>query len=198
MTKIMKGGVAYNSTSNFVALTQAEYDALSTAQKNNGNFYFIVDSDPSYFSATNIDYDNTDSGLTATNVQDAIDEVKGDIPAVDSALSDSSTNPVQNKVVKAALDTKPTVTRQEVKNFLDLLVFNMGFQGDLNDATSYGLALISASGATHAPSSNWCYVLSLPMNGNKNYTIQLGFVLGSTNIYIRYCNNGTWSNWRTI
>lgn len=75
MTKIMKGGVAYNTTSNMVALTQAEYNALSTAQKNNGNFYFITDADPSYFSAENIDYDNTDSGLTATNVQDAIDEV---------------------------------------------------------------------------------------------------------------------------
>jgi hypothetical protein len=75
MTKIMKGGVAYNATSNMVALTQAEYNSLSTAQKNNGNFYFIVDSDPSYFSAENIDYDNTDSGLTATDIQTAIDEV---------------------------------------------------------------------------------------------------------------------------
>lgn len=76
MTKIMKGGVAYNTTSNMVALTQAEYNSLSTAQKNNGNFYFITDADPSYFSAGNIDYDNTDSGLTATNVQDAIDELE--------------------------------------------------------------------------------------------------------------------------
>ena len=75
MTKIMKGGVAYNSTANMVALTQAEYNSLSTAQKNNGNFYFIVDSDPSYFSAENIDYDNTDSGLTSTDIQAAIDEV---------------------------------------------------------------------------------------------------------------------------
>ena len=36
MTKIMKGGVAYNSTSNMIALTQSEYDALSTSQKNDG------------------------------------------------------------------------------------------------------------------------------------------------------------------
>ncbi len=75
MTKIMKGGIAYNSTANMVALTQAEYDSLTTAQKNNGNFYFITDADPSYFSSENIDYDNTDSGLTATDVQAAIDEV---------------------------------------------------------------------------------------------------------------------------
>lgn len=85
MTKIMKGGVAYNSTSNIVALTQAEYNALSTAQKNNGNFYCITDADPSYFSAENIDYDNTDSGLSATNVQNAIDEVadvKGEVTQI--------------------------------------------------------------------------------------------------------------------
>ena len=82
MTKIMKGGVAYNSTSNIVALTQAEYNALSTAQKNNGNFYCITDADPSYFSAENIDYDNTDSGLSAINIQDAIDEVDSKIPTI--------------------------------------------------------------------------------------------------------------------
>lgn len=75
MTKIMKGGIAYNSTANMVALTQVEYNALSTAQKNNGNFYFITDAEPSYFSAENIDYDNTSSGLAATNVQGAVDEV---------------------------------------------------------------------------------------------------------------------------
>lgn len=79
MTKIMKGGIAYNSTANMVALTQAEYNALSTAQKNNGNFYFITDADPSYFSAENIDYDNASSGLTATNVQTAIDEVNTEV-----------------------------------------------------------------------------------------------------------------------
>ena len=79
MTKIMKGGIAYNSTANMVALTQAEYNALTTAQKNNGNFYFITDSDPSYFSAENIDYDNTSSGLSATNIQGAVDEVVTDI-----------------------------------------------------------------------------------------------------------------------
>ena len=75
MTKIMKGGIAYNALSNTVALTQTEYNALSHDQKNNGNFYFITDADPSYFSASNIDYDNTSSGITATNVQDAVDEI---------------------------------------------------------------------------------------------------------------------------
>lgn len=95
----MKGGIAYNSTANMVALTQTEYDALTTAQKNNGNFYFITDADPSYFSAKNIDYDNTDSGLSVTNVQDAINEVvDAKLPkyfdlTVSSTTSDSGISP---------------------------------------------------------------------------------------------------------
>lgn len=104
MTKIMKGGVAYNSTSNIVALTQAEYNALSTAQKNNGNFYCITDADPSYFSAENIDYDNTDSGLSAINIQDAIDEVadvKGEVTQI---------NKTDNETYSLLLATDNTTT----------------------------------------------------------------------------------------
>lgn len=62
-----------------IELTQAEYDALSEEEKNNGSLYFITDGEsaPSAnrFSASGISYDNTDSGLSATNVQDAVDEV---------------------------------------------------------------------------------------------------------------------------
>lgn len=38
-------------------------------------------------SAGGVSYDNTDSGLTASNVQDAIDEVNGDVETVNSALA---------------------------------------------------------------------------------------------------------------
>lgn len=38
--------------------------------------------------ADDVSYDNTDSGLTATNVQDAIDEVYGAIPSVPAATSE--------------------------------------------------------------------------------------------------------------
>ena len=82
--EVLAGGLKINGTQNVatqVSLTQAEYDALSTAQKNNGNFYLITDADPSYFSAENIDYDNTSSGLSATNIQGAIDDINSVIPA---------------------------------------------------------------------------------------------------------------------
>ena len=100
MTKIMKGGVAYNTTSNMVALTQAEYNSLSSAQKNNGNFYFITDSDPSYFSASNIDYSNTTSGLTATNVQSAVDEIMSTSSVITPTLNGVSTSTAAGEVCK--------------------------------------------------------------------------------------------------
>jgi hypothetical protein len=38
----IKNGIVYGS--NAVSLTQAQYDALSTAEKNNGTVYYIYDS----------------------------------------------------------------------------------------------------------------------------------------------------------
>lgn len=52
-------------------VTQAEYDALPDSKYTDGVMYCIKDSE---FSAENVPYDNTDSGLEADNVQDAIDE----------------------------------------------------------------------------------------------------------------------------
>ena len=56
-------------------------------------------------SATDISYDNTGSGLTATNVQDAIDEVLGDIPANAAAVSyDNTVSGLTATDVQAAID----------------------------------------------------------------------------------------------
>lgn len=43
---------------------------------------------------------------TAKTIIGAINEVMSAIPTIDSTLSDTSTNPVQNKVIKSALDNK--------------------------------------------------------------------------------------------
>lgn len=55
-------------------MTKAEYDALSEAKKMDGTVYMITD-DTGGWEAENASYDNTSSGLTATNVQSALDEV---------------------------------------------------------------------------------------------------------------------------
>lgn len=58
-------------------LTQAEYDALSEAEKNNGTIYFVPDATGSDVTASEVTFDNTGTSMTATNVQAAITELEG-------------------------------------------------------------------------------------------------------------------------
>lgn len=78
-------------------LTQAEYNALSEAEKNNGMTYYISDgAGGGSTTATQVSYSNTASGLSATNVQGAIDETNtvqaGTLTLIPSSLTrDNST-----------------------------------------------------------------------------------------------------------
>ena len=67
-----------------VTLTSAQYSQLSAAEKAADIVYIITDDNA--ISADDVDYNNIASGLTATNVQDAIDEVYGDIPSQPSDI----------------------------------------------------------------------------------------------------------------
>ena len=62
----------------YLELTQAEYDALTPAEKNNGTIYFITDptpsSVPSTIMASNVLY-NGSSTLDVDNVSDAVDDL---------------------------------------------------------------------------------------------------------------------------
>ena len=55
-------------------MTKAQYDALPEAKKMDGTVYLITDDDGGW-EAERSTYDNTESGLTATNVQEALDEI---------------------------------------------------------------------------------------------------------------------------
>lgn len=67
-------------------LTQAQYDALPEASKLDEKLYLITDGD-SGWEAESVEYDNTESGLTADNVQDAVDELSGAVDALTSSLN---------------------------------------------------------------------------------------------------------------
>lgn len=73
MGLIIKNGIKYFGD-NSVELTQAQYDALSQAEKLNGTTYYITDGQ-NITTAAAVSYNNTASGLTATNVQAVIDEL---------------------------------------------------------------------------------------------------------------------------
>lgn len=96
MGTIYRNGTAFigSGGAGGVELTQAEYDALPTTEKMNGSIYFISDGEASYPSASTMRYDNTTSGLAATSVQDAVDEVNdkvndnaGDIAELNNGLT---------------------------------------------------------------------------------------------------------------
>ena len=66
-----------------IEVTQAEYDALTPEEKMNGTTYYITDAEGgSLIAASDAMYDNDESGLSATNVQSAIDEVSSHGPLV--------------------------------------------------------------------------------------------------------------------
>lgn len=71
-----------------VQLTQAQYDALVSAGTVDANTtYFITDANNTTASyAAGVTYDNTSSGLSATNVQGAIDEVAEEIDELQTAI----------------------------------------------------------------------------------------------------------------
>ena len=70
--------------------------------------------------ATKISYDNTDSGLSATNVQDAIDEIDVALDDAIEDISDIKTALSQNYVL-ADSDVNIEVTADGVKSYSDLL-----------------------------------------------------------------------------
>lgn len=72
-----------------VTLTSAQYSQLSAAEKAADIVYIITDDNA--ISAGDVEYDNTGSGLASTNVQDAIDEVYGDIPSQASDIGAQDT-----------------------------------------------------------------------------------------------------------
>ena len=77
-----------------VEITQAEYEALSDVDKNNGKIYFITDV-YSGGTATEVFYNNTKTGFKSANIQDVIDELNEKVEIVDKEKVDKS-NVVNN------------------------------------------------------------------------------------------------------
>lgn len=64
--------------------------------------------------AEDIAFDNTDTGLASTDVQNAIADTKALIPAVDTTLNASSNNAIANSAVKNALDDLETELSENI------------------------------------------------------------------------------------
>ena len=97
-----------------ITISYEDYLKLSNAERNGGKTYYVPDA-PSLgqnLDSSNMYYDKTESGLSSTNVQDAIDEVneaintKQDVLTFDTTPTANSNNPVTSAGIKTALDVK--------------------------------------------------------------------------------------------
>lgn len=100
---ILPSGNAYELRDSIthVVLTQAQYDALVAAgTMDNDKVYFITDGDAPASSASDVTYSNIQSGLSATNVQDAVDElVRSDSRTLAGLTDTEITTPVVDQLI---------------------------------------------------------------------------------------------------
>lgn len=151
-----------------------------------------------------------------TTLQNKIDAVKKEIPTIDAALSDSSTNPLQNKVVKTAIDNHVNdknnphgVTASQIEA---LKIYTSLSELGLDELTATAQNIVEAmdnnSILLHGCSSEaTSATLAFPFNygllqvikRNNSYT---DFEYNMTNRkYYAYYNGGSsvakWSGWST-
>ena len=67
---------------------------------------------------------------------------------------------------------------------------------DLNTVVEYGK--YSILNGINSPVSHWINVLVLPIANDKKFVHQIVLQLGTTNIYIRYCQGSNFSDWHKI
>lgn len=75
MPYIIKNGIAY--AGNAVTITQAQYDALSEAEKKNGTVYYIYDSDE-VLDANDVKYGSTNVGSALDTLNNSLTFQAGD------------------------------------------------------------------------------------------------------------------------
>ena len=141
-------------------LSKSEYDELSDAEKMNGTYYHITD-------------DNDE-------IPDATDTTKG-LVKVDRTLSNSSVNPVQNKVVTVAIGNKvDKVSGKDLSTNDYTTTEKNKLSGIAANANNYSLPLASSivrGGVKTGYSKN-----------GKNYPVQLS----SEKMYVNVPWDGVW------
>lgn len=89
---------------NIQSITTAQWEALTPEQKASGD-YVITDATTVPLTAENVPYDNTDSGLTADNVQEALDELSTSTNVdADDVNYDNTTSGLTADNVQDAID----------------------------------------------------------------------------------------------
>ncbi len=105
-------------------ITQSQYDNLSNAEKMNGTIYYISDADNSINNAS-----QNSAGLMSQEDKKKLDGIASGATRVlvDSNLSSSSINPIQNKIITNALNAE--IDRAKEQEALKAPITNPTFYG---------------------------------------------------------------------
>lgn len=79
---------ANKNVQTMVELTQAQYDALPASKNSDNVAYYITDGSFPEPTASTVSYDNTQSGMSATTVQGALDELNSNIEYNNNFVTD--------------------------------------------------------------------------------------------------------------
>ena len=179
-----------NNKVKFLRGTATEYEAST---KDNDTFYYTTDDEKLYLGNKEI----TGGGVT-----------------IDNALSDTSKNPVQNKVINAALNSKANLTDIPTtlpanggnadtvgnKEISQILAVKGYFSGDMDDLKEQGSYI--ANEATNMPiSSGWGTVLVFIGGTGSVVQVFTAYVTSASDLcktYIRHFTGDLWSTWVNI
>lgn len=145
--------------------TQAEYEeALSQGLIFEGMQVNITDDYDRDLESQNISYDNTDSGLTATNVKDAIDEVQSEVDFLTEV--DGTTGFIKTEQVTITTDaTDGVASLQKTVNDVTVLSVYLSESTDIpllfRSGNDWYVKIIAQSGSTYSPITSATYTANI-------------------------------------
>ena len=174
------------NSSALISMTQAEYDALSDEERTDNYMRAILDANPDVVDAKNVNFDNTDTNLTATNTQSAITELNGKL-----ATNLCEKNILVNERIKSAC----TIKIPDYKSYKFLMVI---IKGDGNNGISICIPTImmytSDSGIPFSLySTNGSIAIS-----QSGYTIVAQGEVVTGNVKVSYLNIAQWNQAQVI
>ena len=148
VNKYFKGDRVANEVKDFIKAgtnITVSYDSATNKLIINSDTYSKIEIDAKIKNqndASEIDYDGTSSGLVATNVQDAVDEIKGSVDILDSTVvkltGDQTIEDVKTFMSSPIVPTPTAVNQAVNKQYVDNMV---------NGSNSYAVAMAIVFGS---------------------------------------------------
>lgn len=179
-----------------VELTQAEYDALSTAQKNDGTVYFITDGNGAFQTAATTPAEDTSGGTS--NVQDELQKKVEKADVVNNFTTTQEGYVADARALKTIADNyslKTDLTNlKEGADSFEVIALN----GRIHDDVSHDAAQAHIT----AGSSGLVYAVSEALGGNINNQTQTyitdKYGMISTRYRTRASKTADWGDWSSF